>query len=48
LEKSTNYTEILYLQLRDVVMMCPVLAKICPEERDRLVKAVSRIPMPQG
>ena len=31
LEKTTNYTEILYLQLRDVVMMCPVLAKICPE-----------------
>ena len=46
LEKSTDYTEILYLQLRDVVMMCPVLNRICPDERERLIKVVHRISMP--
>ena len=46
LEKSTNYTEILYLQLRDVVMKCPVMGRICDEERERLIKVVHRIPMP--
>ena len=46
LEKSTDYTERLYLQLRDVVMACPVLNRICEEERERLIKVVHRIPMP--
>ena len=46
LEKSTNHTEILYLQLRDVVMACPVMGRICDEERERLIKVVHRIPMP--
>jgi len=46
LENSANYTEILYLQLRDVVMACPVLNRICDEERERLIKVVHRIPMP--